>query len=82
VTCGATTGGDPPAELQRLFIRQIQIQGSTMGSLEEFHRLLSMVAACRLRPVIERAFALEAASAALDYLAAGGQRGKLVLRIG
>jgi NADPH:quinone reductase-like Zn-dependent oxidoreductase len=32
VTCGATTGGDPPAELQRVFIRQIQIQGSTFGS--------------------------------------------------
>ena len=82
VTCGATTGGDPPAELQRAFIRQIQIQGSTMGSLEELRRLLAVVAADRLRPAIERGFALEEAPAALDYLAAGEQRGKLVLRIG
>src|SRR5215218_7053213 len=59
VTCGATTGGDPPAELQRLFIRQIQIQGSTMGSLEEFRRLLAAAAAGRLRPAIERGFPLE-----------------------
>ena len=81
VTCGATTGGDPPAELQRVFIRQIQIQGSTMGSLEEFRRLLAVVAAGRLRPATERGFALEEAPAALDYLAAGGQRGKLILRI-
>src|SRR5918998_258000 len=67
VTCGATTGGDPSAELQRLFIRQIQVQGSTMGSLEEFRRLLAVVAAGRLRPAIERSFALEEAPAALDH---------------
>jgi NADPH:quinone reductase-like Zn-dependent oxidoreductase len=82
VTCGATTGGDPPAELQRLFIRQIQIQGSTMGSLEEFRRLLAVVAADRLRPAIERGFPLEGVPAALDHLASGGQRGKLTVRIG
>jgi NADPH:quinone reductase-like Zn-dependent oxidoreductase len=40
------------------------------------------VAAGRLRPAIERGFALDEAPAALDYLAGGGQRGKLVLRIG
>jgi NADPH:quinone reductase-like Zn-dependent oxidoreductase len=82
VTCGATTGGDPPAELQRVFIRQIQIQGSTMGSLEEFRRLLAAVAAGRLRPAVERSFALEEVPAALDHLASGGQRGKLAIRVG
>jgi D-arabinose 1-dehydrogenase-like Zn-dependent alcohol dehydrogenase len=82
VTCGATTGGDPPAELQRVFIRQIQIQGSTMGSLEEFRRLLAVVAAGQLRPAIERSFALEEVPAALDHLADGAQRGKLTIRIG
>ena len=82
VTCGATTGGDPSAELQRVFIRQIQIQGSTMGSLKEFRRLLAVIAAGRLRPAIESAFALEEVRAALDILATGAQRGKLVLRIG
>ena len=29
VTCGATTGAFPPADLQRVFIRQLRIQGST-----------------------------------------------------
>jgi NADPH:quinone reductase-like Zn-dependent oxidoreductase len=82
VTCGATTGGDPPAELQRVFIRQIQIQGSTFGSVEEFRRLLAVVATSRLRPTIERGFSLEEVPTALDYLASGGQRGKLTIRIG
>jgi NADPH:quinone reductase-like Zn-dependent oxidoreductase len=53
-----------------------------MGSLEEFRRLLAAVAAGRLRPAIERSFALEEVPAALDHLASGGQRGKLTIRIG
>ena len=35
VTCGATTGSNPPADLQRVFIRQLEIYGSTGGSLGE-----------------------------------------------
>src|SRR5258708_25813141 len=40
VTCGATTGSNPPADLQRLFIRQLEIYGSTGGSLSEFRQLV------------------------------------------
>ncbi len=53
-----------------------------MDGLEEFRRLLAVAAAGRLRPTIERGFALEEAPAALDHLASGGQRGKLTVRIG
>src|ERR1700722_2201314 len=33
VTCGATSGSNPPADLQRVFIRQLEIYGSTGGSV-------------------------------------------------
>jgi NADPH:quinone reductase-like Zn-dependent oxidoreductase len=36
VTCGATTGSNPGADLQRMFIRQLEVYGSTGGSIEEF----------------------------------------------
>src|SRR5271167_1726237 len=42
VTCGATTGGNPPADLQRVFIRQLEIYGSTGGSVGEFRQLLDV----------------------------------------
>ena len=32
-TCGATTGDQPGADLRRLFIRQLQVFGSTLGTL-------------------------------------------------
>jgi len=40
VTCGATIGDQPPADLRRVFIRQLQIFGSTLGSPDEFAALL------------------------------------------
>ncbi len=80
VTCGATTGGDPPAELQRVFIRQIN-PGLHVASVED-RRMLAVVATGRLRPTIERGFSLEEVPAALDYLVSGGQRGELTVRIG
>lgn len=43
VTCGATTGDQPPADLRRIFIRQLQIFGSTLGDLHEMTDLLSAV---------------------------------------
>jgi len=36
VTCGATTGSNPPADLRRVFIRQLSIYGSTGGHPQVF----------------------------------------------
>ena len=44
VTCGATTGGNPSADLQRMFIRQLEVYGSTGGSIEEFRQLVATMA--------------------------------------
>ncbi len=82
ITCGATTGGMPPAELQRLFIRQIAIFGSTLGSPEEFRELLALWLRGAFRPVIDRVFPFDRALEALQHLEAGRQLGKLVLDIG
>ncbi|NVO07055.1 MAG: zinc-binding dehydrogenase [Rhodoferax sp.] len=44
VTCGATTGSNPGADLQRMFIRQLEVYGSTGGSIEEFRQLVALFA--------------------------------------
>ncbi|MDB5731722.1 MAG: hypothetical protein JWQ03_1617 [Variovorax sp.] len=79
VTCGATTGSNPPADIQRLFIRQLEVYGSTGGSLEECRQLIALLASGAIRPVIDRRFALEDLTAAFDRLERGEQFGKLVL---
>lgn len=79
VTCGATTGSNPPAEIQRLFIRQLEIYGSTGGSLEEFRQLVALFARGAIKPVIDRCYSLDEVHEAFDRLAHGEQFGKVVL---
>lgn len=79
VTCGATTGSDPPAELQRLFIRQLEIIGSTGGSLDEFRQLVTLFARGGIRPVIDRRYRLDELPLAFDQLQRSQQFGKLVI---
>jgi NADPH:quinone reductase-like Zn-dependent oxidoreductase len=79
VTCGATSGDDPSADLRRVFIRQLQILGSTLGSFEEFRTLLAFCARHQLKPVIDSSWPLAGLHGALDRLAAGAQFGKLVI---
>ena len=81
VTCGATTGDQPPADLRRIFIRQLQILGSTLGDLHEFRDLLALVERTGLKPVIDSTFPLSQVHAALDRLESGQQFGKVALQI-
>jgi NADPH:quinone reductase-like Zn-dependent oxidoreductase len=81
VTCGATTGSNPPADIQRLFIRQLEIYGSTGGSLAEFRELLQVYNRGLLRPVIDSVYALEDIDAAFGRLSRGEQFGKLAVVI-
>ncbi len=82
VTCGATTGDQPGADLRRVFIRQLQIFGSTLGNLAELRDLVRFCAQHNLRPVMDKIYALGEAHAALDRLASGEQFGKVAVRIG
>jgi NADPH:quinone reductase-like Zn-dependent oxidoreductase len=82
VVCGATTGDQPPADIRRIFIRQLQVLGSTMGDLGEFGDLLSLVQRSGLKPVIDSEYALDDVHGALDRLESGQQFGKVVINIG
>jgi NADPH:quinone reductase-like Zn-dependent oxidoreductase len=79
ITCGATTGGNPPSDIQRLFIRQLEIYGSTGGSVAEFSELLRVYNRGLLRPVIDSTFPLQDIHTAFDRLAKGEQFGKISL---
>lgn len=79
VTCGATTGSNPPADLQRVFIRQLEIYGSTGGSIGEFRQLLDVFNRGLVRPVIDSTFKMTEIRSALDRLASGAQFGKVSL---
>ena len=79
--CGATSGPNPPANLHRIFWKQLAVYGSTMGTREDFKGAFELVASGRARPVVDRVFALSDAAAAHEYLESGRQFGKVVLTI-
>ena len=81
VTCGATSGDQPGADLRRVFIRQLQIHGSTLGNLAELHDLVRFCARHGVRPVIDQVFPMSEVHAALDRLASGRQFGKVAVAL-
>jgi NADPH:quinone reductase-like Zn-dependent oxidoreductase len=79
--CGATTGPNPPANLHRIWWKQLTVYGSTMGSKEDFEAVYDLVTSSRVSPVVDTVFPLEEAAAAHERLESGDQLGKIVLRI-
>lgn len=79
--CGATTGDQPGAELTRIFFQDIRVQGNTMGSREDFARLLKFVEHADLHPVIDSAYAIDDARLAFSKIVNGDVFGKIMLHI-
>jgi len=77
VTCGATSGDDPSADLRRLFIRQLQVLGSTLGTRAELVALADYVNRHQVRPRIDRVYPLARVHEAFDRLETGQQFGKI-----
>jgi NADPH:quinone reductase-like Zn-dependent oxidoreductase len=81
VISGATSGPNPPAELNRFFFLQLELVGSTMGTKVELRDLMSFLRATGLRPHIDRTLPLEQAADGLAAMAAGDLVGKIVLEV-
>lgn len=80
VCAGATSGFNPPAELNRVFFQQLRVIGSTMGTIAEFGELLGLLERTGVRPVIDRVLPLDDAAEGFRAMAEGTMDGKIVLR--
>ena len=81
VVSGATTGDDPSADLTQVFFLQRSVIGSTMGTRGELQRLVSMVDATGLRPVMDSVRPLSEARSGFAEMLEGEQFGKIVFTI-
>jgi NADPH:quinone reductase-like Zn-dependent oxidoreductase len=79
VISGATSGPNPPAELTRIFFKQLSVVGSTMGTLEDLKNLLALCSISGIRPQVAAEYDLADARDAFEVLASGDIFGKLVL---
>lgn len=79
VVSGATSGSEPPADLRRIFRRQIRIQGSTMGTPVEMAEMMALLARTGARPIVAAAYPRSAAKKAFEQVLSGDVFGKVVL---
>jgi NADPH:quinone reductase-like Zn-dependent oxidoreductase len=79
--CGATTGPNPPAQLHRIWWKQLTVVGSTMGTREDFEAVYELVRSGRVVPVVDAVLPLSEAQAAHERMEAAEQLGKIVLTI-
>jgi NADPH:quinone reductase-like Zn-dependent oxidoreductase len=79
--CGATTGPNPPAQLHRVWWKQLTIVGSTMGTRSDFEAVYELVKDGRAKPAIDGVFPLAEARAAHERMEAGDHFGKIVLTV-
>src|SRR5436190_6452948 len=80
VTYGSTLGAAQNVEVRRIFWKQLNVFGSTMGSPSDFAAMLKLYEA-GLKPVVDKVFPLEQAGDAHIRMEAGDQFGKIVLKI-
>jgi NADPH:quinone reductase-like Zn-dependent oxidoreductase len=81
VTCGATTGHDPQTDLRHVFFRQLEIIGSTMGSLNELMAPMRLVFEGRIKPVVSEIYDMKDTAEAHRSMEERRSLGKVVVRI-
>jgi NADPH:quinone reductase-like Zn-dependent oxidoreductase len=81
VTCGATSGFNPGAELNRVFFTQLSVIGSTMGTREELDDLIQMCRITRVRPQIDVELPLTEAREGFQRMLEGRTAGKIVFTL-
>ena len=78
VVNGATTGVIAETDLLRIFVEQIDIRGTIMGTLEEMKAMMSFIIATGIQPEVGAAVPMEEAREAIGAMIAGHTKGKTV----
>jgi NADPH:quinone reductase-like Zn-dependent oxidoreductase len=79
VVSGATSGHLVEVNLRRLFVLQLEILGTSMGTPDDLRELLELLARTGTRPVIDSVYPFSRAREAFARLYAGDVFGKVVL---
>ncbi len=77
---GATNGLPASLDLYRMFWNQLTLQGSTMGNDEEFRKMINLVGAKKIVPVIDSVRPFEEGVEAFSDMEKNRKSGKLVLK--
>ncbi len=79
VTCGVTSGPVVNLDIRFMFVRQLSIFGSYMGSTSELRKVIRLLESKKLRPVVDKVFGLQQAREAQARMLERQNFGKIVL---
>ncbi len=79
VTCGAIAGPLVTLDLRTLYLRHLELIGSTLGTRDQFARLVALIAAGRVVPLVAATYPLSEIAAAQAAFKEKAFFGKLVL---
>jgi NADPH:quinone reductase-like Zn-dependent oxidoreductase len=82
LTVGGTSGYRAATPVNLLFGRHLSVVGSTMGTQDDFARVMPLVWDGRVRAIVDSVHAMERYPEALARLLSGDAFGKVVLRVG
>jgi zinc-binding alcohol dehydrogenase/oxidoreductase len=80
VLYGATRGNPAQMVARRIFWKQLNVLGTTMGSPEDFAGMMDFVGRHAVRPVVDRVFGLAQGEAAFRWMEEGKQFGKIIVQ--
>ena len=81
VTCGGHSGRGVLIDITKVFVQQIDIRGSYLGTLEEFKDLISLVVAKDIKPHVGLVVPLEEAVEGFRKMLDGETEGKIVVTV-
>jgi NADPH:quinone reductase-like Zn-dependent oxidoreductase len=79
VTCGATTGPTVTTDLRHVYMKQLTVMGSMMGTRDELLHVAKWIAAGRIHPVVDLVLPLKETRAAQERILERKVFGKIVL---
>jgi NADPH:quinone reductase-like Zn-dependent oxidoreductase len=77
---GGTAGNIPELNGRKIFWKQLQIIGTTMGTIDEFKAMVNYVNEHHIVPIVDEVFALADAEKAFHKMEKSTQFGKIVLK--
>ena len=78
---GATLGNPTGLNVRKVFWSQVSLQGTTMGSDQDFEEMLDFTSRHQITPIIDAEFPLQEAAKAFERMKEGKQMGKILIKI-
>jgi zinc-binding alcohol dehydrogenase/oxidoreductase len=78
---GATRGNPSGLTARRIFWKQLNILGSTMGNAGDFQSMVAFVSEHGIRPIVDTVFTFSEGEAALRHMDDASQFGKILIKV-